>query len=262
MLVDSLAHLQDARILDLPALLERARSAGVTDIVSGGVDPLCDDIWRGPSLPGLHVWSAFGIHPATVGQRPLAVQLNHLRAKLQSLHVVAIGECGLDQRPGMPPLEKQKDAFVAQLELACELGLPVILHQVRATEPLLRLLQRRDFSGLRGMIHGYSGSAESVRELVAAGISISFGASLTSERHRRARSALLAVPDDALLVESDAPDHPPATSGRPQSEPSDLLATLHTMATLRATSIAHVHNITARNAAKLFRIPERAAAPA
>lgn len=255
MLVDALAHLNDPRIPDVSALLIRARDAGVSDIVLGGTDPVNDSESMPQAPDGLHIWRAFGIHPMVVGQRPLSEQLRSLRERLTGPNVVAIGECGLDRRPGMPPLVAQKDAFKAQLKLACELDLPVIFHQVRAMGAFVDLVQEPEFHGLRGMVHGYSGSAESARQLVKRGFYISFGTNLLSVRQKHARASLLEIPDRQLLVESDAPNHPPPDSPRPICEPVDLHLILQQMSTLRQTPLAQLRALTAGNAKNLFRLP-------
>lgn len=253
MLVDALSHLYDPRITDLPGLLLRARDADLSDIVLGGVDPLSDPASTPPAPDGLRLWSAFGIHPMSVGKAGLADQLRILRSKLNGPHVIAIGECGLDKRPGMPPMSAQISAFSAQLELACELDLPVILHQVRAMGPFLQLLQEPRFRNLRGMVHGYSGSAQSARQLVAQGLYISFGINLLSSRNRRARTSILEIPDDAVLVESDAPNHPPPNSPRALCEPIDIHAVLEEMSSLRLTPVQRIKEQIAINAQALFR---------
>lgn len=254
LLVDCLCHLEDPRIDDRSALLKRAAAAGIGDVIWAGTDPLRDITrpLREAAPAPLRLWHAFGIHPQHVRDDALPAQLRELDRLLDAPHVVALGECGLDRRPGMPPLELQRRALRAQLDRARARGLPLLLHAVRAMGPLLELLQQAGPLAAGGMVHGFTGSAQSARELVSLGLHVSFGGVVTKPAARHAREAARVVPAARLLVESDAPDHPPAGVPARQAEPAHISHTLAALATLRGEPYPALAARTADNAGQLF----------
>lgn len=249
-LVDALAHLDDPRLGDRMAALARALAAGVHDVVSAGVHPardeeqLVDDI---SPLPRPRVWRAHGIHPqeAPRGARELDVLLTLLQRRLDAPDVVALGECGLDKRPGMPPIAAQERALAAQLALARARDLPVILHCVRATGRLLDVLERAGPLAAGGVVHGYSGAPEMIERFTAVGLSFSFGHLLGNPRATKARASARATPLDRLLVETDAPERAPAA----------LPEHVRMLAELRGGSEEVIAVATAANARRLFGLP-------
>ena len=140
MLIDAMAHLNDSRVKDLELVLERAQRAGITHIINAGVDP-CFDRELPESTKPL-IYKAYGIHPMVVGKQPLQVQLDALTERLKEDRVVAIGEIGLDKREGMPDWELQIEALRAQLQIAQRMNLPVIIHAVKSTGPMLQELKK------------------------------------------------------------------------------------------------------------------------
>lgn len=255
-LVDALCHLDDPRAGDLGALLARAADAGVTDVISAGTDPEADAFEiPGATHPRVRVWRAFGVHPRAVREGALPRQLRALDDLLSLPGVVALGECGLDGRAGMPPLELQEDALRAQLAVARERALPVVLHHVRATERFLRILEEGGPLPAGGMLHGYTGAPELLPRLLAVGLSISFGGLVSRPRTKRAHASARAVPRERLLAESDAPDHPPAGTPDGPSEPAQLPVTLRALAGLRGEPYDELAAATAANARRLFFLP-------
>ncbi len=185
--------------------------------------------------------------------------MQRLAAELQDRRAVALGECGLD-RPkalqGGPSRERQRVVFEAQLALARELALPVVLHVVGEHGAALEILDRAGELPRGGVVHGYSGSAELVERYVAHGLSIGFGARLTGAGARRARESLQRVPRERLLLETDAPDQAPAVEGRferaRRGTPADLIVVVEEAARQLRVSAAELAQDTARNARRLF----------
>lgn len=255
MLVDCLCHLDDPRIADVQSLLQRAVAGGVAHLVWAGTDPLRDHARVLACPPGLSLWHAFGIHPACVRADELEAQLDELDRLLRGPRVMALGECGLDRRPGMPPLDLQMRALRAQIDLARTHKLPLLLHAVRATGALLEVLRLDGPLPRGGMVHGYSGSAESARELVRLGLHISFGSLVTRPNASRAREALRAVPLPRLLVETDTPGHPPHGATPGIAEPGHLPLLLRAMAEIREDPWEALAATCARNARQLLGLP-------
>jgi TatD DNase family protein len=237
-------------------VLSRARAVGVTEIVVPAVGP---EGW--PALlhlaratPGVH--AALGVHPQLLPELDPADDLRRLaelEAALSRGGAVAVGECGLDgpSAPGAP-MERQVAVLRAHLRLARRLGLPVILHCLRAHEPLLALLAEEPLPA-GGVLHSYSGSAAQVRDYARLGLHFSFAGSVTYERARRPLEAARAVPRDRLLLETDAPDQTPRPH-RGRNEPAFLPAIGGAVASAVGLSPDEVGALTAANARALFRV--------
>ena len=254
-MIDCLAHLDDPRVDEVDALLERAGAAGLTAIINGSVDPSVEtsgESWENVSYP--RIYRAFGVHPVAVGRLALLEQLSQLEQALVEEEAVAIGEIGLDGREGFPALGLQQTFLEAQLELARSLELPVILHCVQATPLLITLLKRCGLPRSGGMVHGFTGSKETALEFLRLGLHISFGGMVTRPGAKRCRAAAAVVPADRLLLESDCPDHPPLGGSGQGSEPAEISITLQELARLRGESAEGLAGITEVNARSLFRI--------
>jgi TatD DNase family protein len=222
LLFDAHCHLADARLAHCAdALLQAARSEhGVRHCVVNGT---CERDWpavaalaaRHPSV----VLPSFGLHPWRVHECTADWQ-DVLEAALTAHPGAALGEAGLHAGGGATASATQQAAALeAQLALATRLRRPISLHCVQAFEPMhAALLAAAPPSGYRDsglLLHGYSGSAEMVRRFVALGAHFSFSATLGSMAARRAAALLAAVPDDRILLETDAPDGLPRRGSAP-----------------------------------------------
>lgn len=199
------------------------------------------------SRPRPRVWRAYGIHPqeAPSDERDLEELLALLEQRLDAPDVVAIGECGLDRRPGMPPADAQERALSAQLALARRRGLPVILHCVRAPGRLLELLEETGPLVAGGLVHGYGGAPDLIPRFAALNLSLSFGHLVGNPKATKARASAKATPPERLLVETDAPERAPAA----------LAEHVRLLAELRGQPVAEIARCTAENARRLFGLP-------
>ena len=239
--------------------LESARARGVGSAIMVGTDVASwERQWRlAQRRAELHC--TYGWHPwwicADLDASP-ASRMEPLADAVERERPVAIGEAGLDySRPEWRAAgAHQQDMLRAQLALARERDLPIVLHVVRAHGALLSALQRDGLPSSGGMIHGFSGSVEMAQAYVKLGLHISFSSTLLDARYRKARSACRVVPNHRLLVETDAPDQA-ARGSRGRGELQDLADVCDCLATLRDESLAHIHDTTARNARALFALP-------
>jgi TatD DNase family protein len=265
--IDTHCHLDKPEFdADRAAVLDRARRAGVTDVLVPATGP---DGWApllalAAATPGVH--AALGIHPQLLpGLDPRGddAMLADLEVALARGGAVAVGECGLDG-PSVQAgalLARQEAVLAGQLALARRHRLPVSLHAYRALDPLLRLLER---DGLPdgGVLHSFSGSAEQVAPFARLGLHFAFAGPLTWERARKPVLAARAVPPERLLLETDAPDQTPRPHhGR--CEPAYLVEVAAALATALGRTLAEVDALTTANARTLFRHlaagrPERA----
>jgi len=208
--IDTHCHLDDAEFdADRDAVVARARAARVGMIVVPAVDAAS----FGPVRELAHRYGlayALGIHPMRTDRSPDA-DLDVLRRALDEHHadprLVAIGEIGLDHFvPGLDR-ERQTAFFVAQLELAAEFDLPVLLHLRRSIDSVLKELRKRRVRG--GIAHAFNGSSQQAEVFVGLGFKLGFGGALTFDRALHIRRVAAAVPIEAIVMETDAPDIAP-----------------------------------------------------
>lgn len=251
-LIDAHCHL-DFKMFDIdrPQVLRRAEEKNISDIIIPGTQKKYWDRIRSLSSEHLNLHPCYGLHPYWAKQ--------HDRQDLKLLHEyiatnrpVGLGECGLDFRPGQADKTLQLSFFEAQLIIAEEYGLPVIIHSVNATETVIRIL--REHKNITGMIHSYSGSLEQARQLVDLNFYISIGGSVTYERAKKVRKVAVEIPLTALLVETDAPDQPDSLHQEQRNEPAFLINTVNAIAGLRKESIEEISRQTTSNTRRLFKI--------
>lgn len=257
-MIDSHCHLDvDAFAADRAACLTRAAAAGVTGMLIPAIRP---SSWAAlAALPGAHpdapLALGLGIHPQVVpeldaDERAVAARLTEAIAARLTPAVVAIGECGLDGATGEPEL--QVAIFRAHLRAARELGLPVIVHVLRAHDLAPRVLREERVAEVGGVIHSYSGSPELVARYADLNLSLSFAGPVTWDGARRPRRAAATTPLDRLLVETDSPDQSPAARRGGRNEPSHLPEVVAGLATARGEDAATIAAVTAANARRLF----------
>ena len=258
-MIDSHCHLDAAAFdPDREAVLARARARGVTDLVLPAVGPaawaplvaLCRD------GPGLH--PALGIHPQFLPEldpREDDRRLADLDAALARGGAVAVGECGLDGAIAASgaPLDRQAAVLRGHLALARRHRLPVVLHALRALDPLLALLREEAPLPAGGVLHSFGGSPEQVAPFAALGLHFSFAGPITYENARRPLAAARAVPRDRLLVETDAPDQTPRPH-RGRCEPAHLPEVAAGLARALGVTLEEIDALTAANARALFRL--------
>ena len=253
-LVDSHVHIDDCSFdPDRPQVLARSAEAGVRTMVVPGIDAeswpriarLCGQ------YAGLH--PAYGLHPLFLPNHR-SEHLDCLREWLDREDTVALGEIGLDFYVRDLDRCRQHTLFEAQLALAHERGLPVIVHARRAVEEVVLAL--RQFPGLRGVVHSFAGSEQQAKRLYDMGFFLGMGGPVTYPRARRLRHLVAHMPIEHLLLETDAPDQPNAGHQGVRNEPLRMLDTLHAIAELRGESPDAVAAATTTNACRLFGIPD------
>ena len=253
MLIDTHCHFDDDSFdHDRDAVWQRAMNAGVTTQVIPAVTaadwPRVRETCR--RYAGLH--PAYGLHPMYTDLHT-AAHLTELEQWLATERPVAIGECGLDFYIENPDQEWQRRLFAAQLELARKYDLPVIIHARRTVEEAILTL--RNFPGIRGVLHSFSGSGEQARQLMELGFLMSFGGPITYPNATRLRKLVAELPLSAMLLETDAPDQPDAGHRGQRNEPAYLPLILEELATLRNEPAETVAAAANENARRLFGIP-------
>jgi TatD DNase family protein len=234
MLIDTHCHLDAAEFDgDRDAVHAAAQAGGVDRIVVPAVS--VDGFFRLKSIvaryPGCV--AAYGIHPLYVKQAQdgdLAV----LRTWLEREQAVAVGEIGLDYYVADGDPQRQEFFFVEQLKLAREYKLPVLLHVRRAVDQILKHLRRIHVPG--GIAHAFNGSRQQADEFIKLGFKLGFGGSMTFSGSTRIRALVAELPLESIVLETDAPDIPPAWLAGGRNAPGELPRIAAVLAELRGIS--------------------------
>jgi TatD DNase family protein len=242
---------------DRAEMMQRAADAGVTRIIVTGSSDSSNV--RAAELaaqsPGV-LFSTAGVHPHHASDYTDKSD-TLIRSLIQKDAVVAVGECGLDYFRNFSPREAQLEAFKRQLEIAKESGLPVFLHQRDAHDDFVEILELALPDLSRAVAHCFTGEGESLREYVAMGLYIGITGWICDERRgKHLHDIVSIIPDDKLLIETDAPYLLPRTiRPKPKSrrnEPMFLPEVVRVVAEARGQTEKHVANITTANAENFF----------
>ena len=261
-LVDSHCHLDAPQFdADRDAVIARMAESGVRYAVNPGVDlpssraAVALALWQHESI-----YAAVGIHPHEAKTLD-AVALKELEQLAASPRVVAVGEIGLDYYRDLSPRDVQRRAFEAQLELAAEHGLPVIVHDRSAHDDVLAILSnwcstldaRHSTFDIRvGVLHSFSGDVAMAEQAVALGFFIGVSGPVTYRNADRLRDVVRAVPLERLLIETDAPYLTPQPRRGQRNEPAYVRRVAQAVADVRGLTLEQVAVQTTANAGVLF----------
>ena len=251
-MIDTHCHVHDKKFDDdREAVIARARSAGITAMITIGED--LADSRRAVQIAaeyGLQV--AAGVHPheARNAPRNLAADLLPI---LNDKNVIAIGETGLDYYYDFSPRDVQADVLRAQLDVALEMEMPVVFHQRDAFEDFTDILRRRWKREMRGVVHCFTGTPEQARTYIDEfGLLLGIGGVLTFPNAQSVRDAVCEVGLDWVVLETDCPYLAPVPKRGKRNEPAFVAYTAARVAELLGVSIAEVAARTDANAVKLF----------
>lgn len=259
MLVDSHAHLDMPQFdADRDAVMARARVADVRAILTLGVDG--DSSQRAVALAQRYqgVYAAVGIHPHEAQHATPEVykSLVALAREHVANRIIAWGEIGLDYHYHHSPPDVQRREFRRQIRLARELDLPVCIHSREAHDDVLTILQEEMAADVGVVMHCFSGDAEVARRCLDLGFYISFAGPVTFTNARKLLAVVALVPDERLLIETDAPylsPHP--WRGREhRNEPARVAVIAARLAELRSISIEEVGRAATQNFSTLFKV--------
>ncbi|MEO8946260.1 MAG: TatD family hydrolase [Gemmatimonadaceae bacterium] len=249
---DSHAHLADEAFDgDRTEVVQRARDAGAAGIVCIGasIEQADGSARIATAHPGFVCYTA-GIHPHDLAAFDARRDLPTLERHLET-GAVAVGECGLDYHYDNSPRDLQRRAFSAQLELAQRFSLPVVVHTRDADDDTSAMVAEAGRQGVRGVLHCYTGGMALARTAIDAGWYISFSGIVTF-RNWSGDEVIRAIPDDRILVESDAPYLAPVPHRGKRNESAWVALTLARVASVRATDVTVMEKRTSENTRRLF----------
>ncbi|HEY8148308.1 MAG TPA: TatD family hydrolase [Vicinamibacteria bacterium] len=251
--MDSHTHIDMPQFdADREAVLERARAAGVeTMLVVGGVDE------EAGHRRALRVAEAAGL-PASAGVHPHEARLatpaiyDELRGLARERRIVAIGEIGLDFHYDHSPRDVQREVLRAQIRLARDVGLPVIIHTREADDMTAALLEDEGARETGGVIHCFTGGEELARRALALGFYISFSGIVAFPRAETIQQVARTTPLERILVETDAPFLAPPPHRGKRNEPAFVVEVARKVAALRSVALDDIGRAAAANFRELF----------
>ncbi|MDD9900075.1 MAG: TatD family hydrolase [Alphaproteobacteria bacterium] len=252
-LVDSHCHLDypDFAEEGVEAVVRRAEEAGVTHFLT-----ICVEVEKFQQV--LDVAEKFSNMHCTVGTHPhhAAEELHVTREELVRIaanpKVVGIGETGLDYYYNHSPAEEQKKGFATHIEAALETRLPLVVHTRDADVDTIDVLTSAGQKDARGVMHCFSGDINLARKSLDLGFYISFSGIITFKKADELREVVKFVPQDRMLIETDAPYLAPMPHRGKRNEPSFVKHTANMVAQIKEMSLADVGDVTARNFFSLF----------
>jgi len=257
-LIDTHCHLNFSPLKDdTDGVISRARARGVSSIIVPAYDQEnWGEVLALAARP--RIFPALGIHPWVADQFSTPGNIRKVLGdaiEAAASPVVAIGEIGLDTKSDGPPLEIQIPVYEAQIELAADLDLPVILHCRGAFSELLAPIKRHGGS-IRGLIHAFSRGPELVQRFHAAGLSFGLGGGVTRENARKVRRGAKVIPLNRIVLETDAPSIGVAGVRPEKTEPAHVADVAVALAELRGDELNTIAEATTENAIRLFNLPE------
>lgn len=253
MLFDTHAHMDDRAFdADRAALLESLPRQQITLLMNPGCSLESSRSAVALAAQYDYIYAAVGSHPDAADEVNENVLEEYRKLCKQNSKVKAIGEIGLDYHYEDIPRQLQQEAFRAQMALAAELDLPVIVHERDAHEDGMAIV--KEFPSVTGVFHCYSGSAEMARQLVALGWYIGFTGVLTFKNARKAVEVATAIPLERIVLETDCPYMAPDPFRGKRNDPGKLYRMAEKLAEIRGLSVEDIHRITTENGKRLYRI--------
>lgn len=254
MWIDTHLHLDAQEFRhDLPEVVQRALNANVTRFVIPAVHPNNFETVRqlAHSIPGAVY--CLGIHPLFVDQctpESLKTLQDCLKTHISDPLLAGVGEIGLDGFIPQPDWQKQTEFFHAQLKMAKDFDLPVVMHVRKAQDQVLKGIRR--FKPKSGIAHAFNGSFQQAQQYLQHNLCLGFGGSCTFNRARQIRRLAAQLPAEAIVLETDSPDIAPEWLAGGRNEPSHLGRIAEVVALLRATDLASLSQLTSNNAKRVL----------
>lgn len=256
MLIDSHVHLNDEQLfIKIETLIEKANKAGVVGFIVVGYD--IDSSKLAIEIANMYdgVYALIGIHPSEASY-VRDVDLQWLEKNLSHPKVKGIGEIGLDYHWDKHYMDQQKDLFIKQIQLANKHKLPISIHMRDATEDTYNILKTYKDKELKGVMHCYSGSKESMRQFIDLNMYISLAGPVTFKNAYMPKEVAKEVPLNRLLVETDSPYLAPVPYRGKTNQPRNVEYIAKEIALIRRVDFEEIAKATYQNTVELFNLTE------
>lgn len=250
-LFDTHAHLLDRKFdVDRQILINTLPESGIVGVIECGTNVTESKRAAALAESADYLYAAVGVHPhdSNEAQSDFIIQLEALAQKPK---VIAIGEIGLDYHYDFSPKETQRKVFEKQLELAGKLDMPVAIHMREATQDMLSILGEHT---VKGVVHCFSGSAETAEIMISMGLHISFTGSVTFDNARKVVEAAAVVPLERLMAETDCPYLSPEPVRGTRNNPVNVKFVLQKLAAIKGVSFEEMCEANINNAKRLYNI--------
>ncbi|MEG6617139.1 TatD family hydrolase [Peptococcaceae bacterium 1198_IL3148] len=252
--IDTHAHLNDQRFAaDREQLINDAMKSGLT-IINAGNDLETSSTALALAKKYPFIYATVGVHPHDAKDVP-DDYLRQLKNLAADQRVVAIGEIGLDYYYDLSPRDVQRQVFVAQLNLAKELNLPVVIHLRDAYGDFLEIMRQEKLAPIGGVMHCYSGSMEVAQECLNMGFYISFAGPVTFKNAANLKEVAAQVPLEKILVETDSPYLTPVPHRGKRNQPDYVKYVAEQIAELKQMPVSELWPAIIANASALFKLP-------
>ena len=252
MFIDTHCHLHDSKFENTEEIVSNFVRDGVDIAIDMGVNAKTSEIGKGLAEQYDNVYFGAGYHPSDAADFN-EENLDKIKSLLAHSKCVAVGEIGLDYYWKPFDKKKQIDAFIKQIELASECCLPISIHCREATEDTLKILkQYRSKLTFGAVMHCFSGSKETAKELLDLGIYISFAGPLTFKNGVKAREVAEYIPSEFLLTETDSPYLSPEPLRGTRNEPKNVSLITACLAKIKGANIEEFSALILDNAKRLF----------
>jgi TatD DNase family protein len=246
---------------DREALCAAAKASGLRHIIIPAIDASAWSrmklLQHAESCQGVSLHMAYGLHPMFI-DRHTDKDIDNLKTWLEHEKTVAVGECGLDFFVKGLDRQRQFEIFEAQVMLASDYQLPLIIHARKSLDFILKTIRQyaNRSMPLTGVIHSFSGSEQQAKQLIDLGFYLGFGGVITYPRAKKLRHILQTMPLEHLLLETDAPDQPDAEWQGKRNEPARLERIARHIAEIRQDDVENIARITSQNAKQLFKLTD------
>jgi len=252
-LVDAHCHLESEHFINnLDEVIDDAKKSGIVKLITCSITPSQWEVSRSIAESHKEVEFAMGIHPWYISQDD-ADKIDEL-THAADLGACAIGEIGLDKKISHPGIDEQVQIFEAQLKIAKEINLPVIMHCRGAFNELELSLKRIGAPAAGGIIHSFNGSIEVAENIIKHGISFSIGGILTYRNSKKREGLLNYIYPEHFLLETDSPDIPPVHLRGKPNIPSNIVYNLAAASEIIRAPKEEIAEKTTSNAVKIFNL--------
>lgn len=254
MLIDSHAHLTDERFKrDRESIIEAFNRDRLEAVITSGSSMKSSKEAVELAKKYRKVYATVGVHPCNTDEMTEDA-INILRKMAMNKNVVAIGEIGLDYHYDNVPREVQKKWFIRQIELAKEIGKPIVVHDREANEDTFETIKENIGHNLKGVIHCYSGDLALAKKYIELGFYISIAGPVTYRSAHKLKEVAKNIPLEYIFIETDSPCLTPSAAGRRRNEPLYVSYVAAMIAELRGVSFEAVAIQTTKNVKRLYNI--------